>query len=774
MSRVKRQRVNIEGSAKVTAEDATDPSEDHIKKSVSASIPNGEAQEQQSQAQSQGQHRSLFIHSLPIAIDTAALTDLVSEKYPVKHATVVVDPTTKVSRGYGFVTLADPEDALLAKKTFHGHIIGGKRIKVEIAQPRHRRGSDADNHRPLNGQLQNASKSEDHQAKVSSKLIVRNLPWTVKDAARLALLFRSYGKIKQATMPKKGPGLSAGFGFVMMRGRKNAEKALSGVNGKVVDGRTLAVDWAVEKETWESLKPRDLDSVDDEGHNDSKATNNQDDVSALNGAENANGVPIDGLGSSAQSELEDDELQSDHSMTDEEENEPFEDEESTADPSDSNQFTLFIRNVPFDLTDESLHAHFQSFGAVRYARIVVDHETERSKGSGFVCFYNQQDADGCLRGAPKVEQSAAGNSANDRASKPSAKPSLLSDPALDPSGQYTISGRVLSVSAAVSRPEAQRLTVVNSALRTARDKDRDRDKRRMYLLAEGTVQPGSPLYSQLSATDTKMRSDSLNQRRDLLKANPSLHLSLTRLSIRNLPRSITSKHLKSLARQAVVGYATDVREGLRKPISKEEISRGGDQHSGSAKEAEAHRRAKGKGVVKQAKVVFEGREGSKLDESTGAGRSRGYGFVEYVSHRWALMGMRWLNGHLTQPIDSEQDDHLPAAKQAKTNAREGKQTGAGKGKGKRLIVEFAIENVGVVARRRERETRARETAKVRAEKKREKEAQAQAQAQVQAEAGEEAEDNDDGGKQALARRQQIIGRKRMARKKSKGKGKSKS
>ena len=37
-----------------------------------------------------------------------------------------------------------------------------------------------------------------------------------------------------------------------MRGRKNAEKALAAVNGNMVDGRELAVDWAVDKEVWES------------------------------------------------------------------------------------------------------------------------------------------------------------------------------------------------------------------------------------------------------------------------------------------------------------------------------------------------------------------------------------------------------------------------------------------------------------------------------------------------------------------------------------------
>merc|ERR1712098_224832 len=142
----------------------------------------------------------------------------------------------------------------------------------------------------------------------------------------------------------------------------------------------------------------------------------------------------------------------------------------------------------------------------------------------------------------------------------------------------------------------------------------------------------------------------------------------TRLSLRNLPKNINSKDLKALAREAVVGFATDVKSGLRAQLSKEEEARGGDE----MREAEKQR---------QAKVVFEGREGAKVSEESGAGKSRGYGFVEYSSHRWALMGLRWLNGHAVE------------------NAATGKK--------QRLIVEFAIENAQVVQRRKEKEEKAR-------------------------------------------------------------------
>lgn len=165
-------------------------------------------------------------------------------------------------------------------------------------------------------------------------------------------------------------------------------------------------------------------------------------------------------------------------------------------------------------------------------------------------------------------------------------------------------------------------------------------------------------------------------RKKQVQNNPALHLSLTRLSLRNLPRSLTSKELKALAREAVVGFATQVKAGIRQQLSKEEEARDGEE----MKKAEEQRKLKRKGIVRQAKIVFEGREGAKVSEESGAGKSRGYGFIEYSSHRWALMGLRWLNGH---------------------------QLTTGGGKEKRLIVEFAIENAQVVQRRKENEEKAR-------------------------------------------------------------------
>ena len=633
------------------------------------------------------QRRSLFVRSLPASTTSQTLTDLFSELYPVKHATAVIDPATKQCRGYGFVTFADAEDAQRAKEEFNGHSLEGKKLRIEVAEPRRRETEKADDTEP--GAAKRTKNAPDLPQ--PSRLIVRNLPWTIKTSDQLSKLFLSYGKIKQAYIPEKRPGLMAGFGFVVLRGRKNAEKAMDGINGKEVDGRTLAVDWAVSKDVYEDLLKK--------GEEEEQDLEDESRPSRPAGREHVDGE--DPEGDDVDGAPDEDNVVADEESEDDEQN--FEDEDEDVDirvdgdsednlnKSDDRSTTLFVRNVPFTCTDEDLEDHFSRFGSTRYARVVVDSGTERSKGTGFVCFYNKADADACLRGAPKRTMPVAAD--NDKEAKTSqVSNSILQNEATDPSGQYTIDGRVLQLSRAVDKSEATRLTEESASHR----RKRNEDKRRLYLLSEGTISSNSKLWDQLSPSERTIREASAKQRKTLIESNPSLHLSLTRLSIRNIPRSIGSKELKALAREAVVGFATDAKAGTRQKLSKEELSRGGEEMQA----AEQARKKAGKGVVKQAKVVFEGAGGSKVSEDSSAGRSRGYGFIEYYTHRSALMGLRWLNGHAVGYQVKEREGKGQKGKiERKEELQERK---------KRLIVEFAIENAQVVLRRNDREKKARE------------------------------------------------------------------
>jgi nucleolar protein 4 len=629
--------------------------------------------------------RSLFVRSLPPTATSESLTALFSDSYPVKHAVAINDPATKQCRGYGFVTFADAEDAQRAKAEFNGHVIDGKKIRVEVAERRHREGEEATEHKAK-------KEVEKVEARQPPKLIVRNLPWTIKNPKQLEKLFLSYGKVKQAYIPRKSGGLMAGFGFVLMRGRPNAEKAIAGVNGKVVDGRTIAVDWAVKKEEYDKSAGGEDDEEagaeqeedEDEGSSDAEARVDDDEESVGDDKDPDDEDDMDDDDDEDEDEDEDGDM--DEDMEDEE------DEEPKQHRSEDKSATLFIRNLPFNCTDEDLEDHFTQFGSVRYARVVMDHATGRSRGTGFVCFYDPKDAYACLREIPM----RTGANAQEPANKLSSGPSVLQNTETDPTGRYTLDGRVLQISQAVEKNQANKFTEEGNAHRDRRDKD----KRRLYLLSEGTIASNTKLWESLPPSEQTMREASLKQRKTLIEGNPSLSLSLTRLSVRNIPRSIDSKALKALAREAVVGFATELKQGKRTRLSHEELERGGEEMV----KADLARKEAGKGIVKQAKVVFESEGGSKVSEKGGAGRSRGYGFIEYYTHRSALMGLRWLNGHSVGYSVAQQQKGVPhGSKAAQLEALQDKK--------KRLIVEFAIENAQVVHRRQDREEKARERSK---------------------------------------------------------------
>lgn len=644
-------------------------------------------------AQWSNQTKSLFVHSLPETVTTERLTRHFSNSYPLKHATVVQDPLTKASKGYGFVTFADSEDAKRARDSLDGSLWEGQKIKIKSAKPRNRSCMDDKKINPSRthlSQLATRTKSQHLRGtsaeQKASKLIVRNLPWTIREPGQLASLFQSYGKVKHVTIPKKNAGLSSGFGFIMLRGRRNAENALQGMNGREVEGRILAVDWAVDKEIWETTQ-NSLEM---------RHTQNRMSGETSKYVEEAKGPGV--------AMLNDDDPNSDREILSDWDEAPDEFKPRTeVDPAivsneqgqssklndkNANISTCFIRNLPFNVTDETLKDHFSWFGPVRYSRVVLDPATKRSKGTGFVCFFRQEDAEACIRESPRPTSApAGGRTVNGGSSFLQTKKSLLEDVKADYSGRYTFEGRLLQVSRAVNKGEAKQLETIGRSLRDTREKDR----RCLYLLSEGTISFGTPLYLQLSLSEIKLREASAQQRQTLIKNNPALHMSLTRLSVRNLPRSVTSKSLKALAREAVVGFASDVKAGLRKQLSKEELLRGGAE----LREAANARKAKGKGIVRQAKVIFESRKGQKVSEDSQAGRSRGYGFIEYTSHRWALMGLRWLNGYAVGNV----------ANHCKGTSIKGEENEETK---KRLIVEFAIENAQVVGRRHGREATARE------------------------------------------------------------------
>lgn len=57
-----------------------------------------------------------------------------------------------------------------------------------------------------------------------------------------------------------------------------------------------------------------------------------------------------------------------------------------------NKNKLFVGNLPYEVTSEELGEFFSQFGEIEEAVVITDRMTGKSKGYGFVRFYNFQAA----------------------------------------------------------------------------------------------------------------------------------------------------------------------------------------------------------------------------------------------------------------------------------------------------------------------------------------------------------------------------------------------
>lgn len=79
---------------------------------------------------------SIFVAKLDFGVDDQQLNALFSEYGRVLKATVALDRETKKSRGFGFVEMADADEAAAAISALDGHRINGRPIAVKEAEDR--------------------------------------------------------------------------------------------------------------------------------------------------------------------------------------------------------------------------------------------------------------------------------------------------------------------------------------------------------------------------------------------------------------------------------------------------------------------------------------------------------------------------------------------------------------------------------------------------------------------------------------------------------------
>lgn len=82
---------------------------------------------------------------------------------------------------------------------------------------------------------------------MSKKLFVGGLSWGTDDNG-LRVAFEQYGDVTEAkVITDRDTGRSRGFGFVTYSAVDDADKAIAGMNGQELDGRTLNVNEAQDR-----------------------------------------------------------------------------------------------------------------------------------------------------------------------------------------------------------------------------------------------------------------------------------------------------------------------------------------------------------------------------------------------------------------------------------------------------------------------------------------------------------------------------------------------
>lgn len=491
------------------------------------------------------------------------------------------------------------------------------------------------------------------------RLIVRNLHFDTTDGD-LEKAFAAHGPLFEARvvrMPVEDAanaapdalGRSRGFGFVQFRDVADARAAVEALNGVKVRGREMIVDFALAKskyvEQQKTMKSMEVNPDDDEDDGEDGGEGHDNELEMASGDE----------ATDDEEEDDDDEGESDDDEEDEGSAEP------KADTDAQRYRTIFIRNLSFQTTEEGLKAFFATFGAVEYARVVFDHGSGLSKGVGFVRFKDPAIADSVLaRGQFAAEREER------KKGKKGKKENQFTLSALADGDALVLDGRMLSLTRAVAKADAERLATENSNER------KKKDKRNMYLAYEGTINVNKLSDEELNLPklDIEKRRRAIREKKEKLK-NPMYFVSPLRLSVRNLGAAVDDKKLKEVFRD---GALAGMRE---KNVDRAEVKPELLLKSDAAPVK-----------VKMAKVVRD----TETAKATGKeARSRGYGFVEFAEHVHALAALRKLNNN---PAFA----HLAAG--AKTDK---KGAALGESERSRLIVEFALENHGKLKLREKRQ-----------------------------------------------------------------------
>eukprot|EP00928_Gymnodinium_smaydae_P010861 TRINITY_DN1408_c0_g1_i1.p1 TRINITY_DN1408_c0_g1~~TRINITY_DN1408_c0_g1_i1.p1 ORF type:complete len:889 (+),score=219.87 TRINITY_DN1408_c0_g1_i1:57-2723(+) len=480
-------------------------------------------------------------------------------------------------------------------------------------------------------------------SKASSKagrLIIRNIAFsaTVKHIRKA---FEKLGTVADVHLPMKtgSDTQHRGFGFVQYADLAVAEKAVKELNGVKICGRGVAVDWSVESKLYSSLRneeqrqqqksssePKESaekslhkdDDDEDEDENEDDEEEYADEEEEEEDDEEKDTADEVKRMKSLMGGDDDEDAESDDESAPETPVEKSKKKKQQAEKGEKKQRaagfdvqegrSVFIRNVPFDATEDELRGVLKRFGRVASVRFVADKSGQNAhRGSCFVKFF---DADGCKAVLAAEDEAERRLKELSAVAKKSDRREL---PAVEGFG-IALKGRRLVIKEAMTPDAVEKLGDERSK---KKDKDKKKEDKRewMHLLNVGAISENSDSWKQLSKSEQRQRLASMKERKFRVN-NPNFVLDPLRLSIRNLPRSVDATKL----RDAVVRHIGQQLEP-----------------GGSKKQKAELANAK---IAKVSLVRDNDRRGANNER-----RSKGFGFIAFKDHQSAMKTLELLNNN---------------------------------------------------------------------------------------------------------------------------------
>lgn len=336
---------------------------------------------------------SLYVGDLDQSITEAVLFEVFNSIGPVASIRVCRDAVTRRSLGYGYVNYLALKDAEQAIEALNYVPVRGTPIRIMWSNrdPAFRKGG-------------------------SGNIFIKNLDPAIDNKA-LHDTFMAFGTILSCKVAMDGE-VSKGYGYVHYETLEMAELAISKINGMLLNDRQVYCGLHIsrkERETTRMEKENlftnvfvknidssvDLDAFtamfakmgpitsvslaeDDGKSKEFGFVNFENPADAQRCVDEMNETEVEGkkifVGRAQKKTQREEDLRKQYEMIRQEKESKYQ------------GVNLYIKNLDDLIDDQALRQEFEQFGVITSAKIMVDDKTGASRGFGFVCFSNPDEA----------------------------------------------------------------------------------------------------------------------------------------------------------------------------------------------------------------------------------------------------------------------------------------------------------------------------------------------------------------------------------------------